>query len=243
MRVKVLVASAVAVVVGLCLASGVGPVVAVPVLAASLALMVRFLLAARTHRRFERELRARSETGDLAGVAVRLVPASDLVAVAGLHRPRIYCDPAAVARLTPEEQRAVALHEESHRRRRDPVHLIALSVVAPVVGRLPGGRRWIVRQRAAMEIAADRYALDAGAQRPAIASALLKLDSPRADAVAAGFSSAADLRLAALLDGPVAGTRRRLVWLAAVGFVAVCLAMWTGAPQGLAGVDCLFRWC
>lgn len=243
MQVKVLVASAVAVVAGLCLISGVGTAVAVPVLAASLVLVLRFLTAARTHRRFERELRARSEEGHLAGVAVRLVPASDLVAVAGLHRPTIYCDPAAIARLTAQEQRAVALHEESHRRRRDPIRLIALSVVAPVVGRLPGGRRWLLRQHAAIEIAADRYAIDAGVQRPAIASALLKLDSPRAGSAVAGFSTPADLRLAALLDGPVAGTRRRLVWLAAASFVAACLAMWTQAPQALAGVDCLFRWC
>ncbi len=243
MSVKVRAASAVAVVAALCLVSGVGTAVAIPVLAASLVLLAGFARTAWGHRRFERELRARSEAGYLAGVSVRLVPASDLVAVAGLHRPRIYCDPAAVAHLTAQEQRAVALHEESHRRRRDPMRLIALSVVEPVLGRLPRGRQWLVRQHAAMEIAADRYALQAGVQRAAIASALLKLDSAPAGAATAGFSTAADLRLAALLDLPVAGTGRRMVWLAAGVFVAACLVMWTSAPQALAGVDCLFRWC
>lgn len=158
-------------------------------------------VAARRHARLARDLQAFTRPAEVAGVAVRVGLLPTAAMVAGLWRPQIYCDADTLALLTGEERRALVLHEDGHRRGRDPLRLVALDALAVVLERLGAGR-WLQARKARREIAADRYALARGAERPAIASALLKLQ-PGEQATTVGFRSAAELRLRALLGEPV----------------------------------------
>lgn len=208
---------------------------------------VRLVVSAVAPLRLASTLRRVSEGGSVAGVAVRLVPATDVLAVAGLWRPAIFCDPSTLAPLTDAEQRAVLLHELGHLRRRDPARLLLLSVLSPAVGRTRFGAAWLQGRRASLEIAADRHALAAGAERAALASALLRVGASVQPAGAATFGPRAlDLRLAALLDGrPVA--HRRAGWLLGVATVVVvglCTAVLAANVPGLAdAVACVVGAC
>lgn len=185
-----------------------------------------FVRQAVRHRRLTRGLLAVTRPGDVQGIGVRLGPVHDAAFVAGLLRPRIFCDERLASSLSDDELRAVALHEQAHQVARDPLRLALLGVVAPVARRTPAGRSWLERQAARREIAADRAALSRGVSRAAIASALLKVG--RFDTVgAAGFAPAVDLRLRALLDDELPRSPRR--WgpvLAGLGLAAVlCLLL------------------
>lgn len=209
-------------------------------------LVVRMVVSAVTQRRLVSTLRRVSMPGSVAGVEVRLVPATGVVAVAGLWRPAIFCDPSMLAPLTKAERRAVVLHELGHLRRRDPARLLLLAALSPLVDRTRTGAGWLQRWRASLEIAADRHALAVGADRTALASALLRIGAPAQPAGAATFGPrAVDLRLAALLgDQPV--PRRWPRWLLGVGLavVGVCMMMVAADANGLAdGVACVVGWC
>ena len=143
----------------------------------------------------------------IEGTSVALVPGLGAALVAGLRRPQIYCADDLSERLDSEELRAVILHEHHHQLSRGPAQLVLISALAPILGRIEPGQAWIERERAKVEIAADAYALSAGASRQALASALLKLASSPGLSAAPGFSSAVDLRVRALL-GEATGIER-----------------------------------
>lgn len=208
---------------------------AIAVVAAAMAALATavFLRICVTHGWLTRELRARSTETEVAGTRLRLGPIGGSVFVAGLARPSIFCDETLLADLDDEEIGAVTLHERAHQLARDPLRTTAVAVVAPLLSRFDRGRAWLEGRAAAREIAADRYALAQGADRRAIASALLKV-APAGAAHASAFAPAAELRLRALLGDETDPSRPR-PWLAitvgaALG-TAVCLTMLLpGAP-------------
>lgn len=217
-----------ALLLGACL---VGIWVETPFLAAATAAMVaafviRLAVQARNHRRLARSLRRDSLRGTHEGVAVRWRALTAGALVAGLRDPQIYCDRGLADRLSDQELTAIVLHERHHQLRRDPLRLLLLSSIEPAVGRFQAGARWLTRQRAALEIAADRFVLEHGVSRSALARAILRVgDAPPVRYAAAGFSSAQELRLRALVDGQDArASCARSAWLslaASLGLVAV----------------------
>lgn len=144
--------------------------------------------------------------------------------VLGSFRPQIYVSDALVAVLDRAQLHAVLLHEEHHRRRRDPLRSVALEAWQRLFGWLPAVRWWLERRHADLEIAADDFALRHGASRAALASALLKCDAPSARP-AFGADATANMRVRRLVSAP--GQRREMTpgeWLApvllATGFAA-----------------------
>jgi Zn-dependent protease with chaperone function len=153
------------------------------------------------HRQLVRGLRSLSVPSRLAGLPVRTGDFGG-VFVAGLIRPTVFADRGLPDQLRPGELRAVLLHEQAHQRARDPARLLVLDLVAPVLRRWSWGHQWLARSTARREIDADRYALENGATKRDLASALLRLE-PVARAGVAGFTPAAELRLRALLGEAV----------------------------------------
>lgn len=197
--------------------------------------LVRLALAATAHVRLSRALHRNSDAGELGGVPVRYA-AGALPFVVGLLRPVIYCDRGIAARLTPRQQRAVALHELHHRRHRDPLRLQVLLAVAPVARLAPQLTAGLERNQARLEIAADRFALRHGASRADIAGALLALLGSPLAARAPGFTSAAELRLRALGgEAPAAGPARRRLLVGAIAALlsaaVVCLPLARNIPH------------
>ena len=180
---------------------------------------------AHRHSRLARELTHLARPAELAGVEVQQLEGLDAAFVAGIRRPRIYCAPDLAHRLTRHELRAVLLHERYHQLDRAPAKLVVLEALTPLLRTLQAGRAWLAQRYAALEIAADRHALDHGVSRTSLARALIKL-APAQPGLGIGFASAADLRLAALLDGDTPPTAAPAIWLAAPAAVAViCLVL------------------
>lgn len=195
------------------------------------AALARFALQAHRHQRIVAALRSRSAPVTVAGTRVRMAPIDNRALVVGLWRPDIYCGTELPSRLTHDELRAVTLHERAHQQARDPLRLLLLEMAAPLARLHRRGRAWMQRTLAGREIAADRFALDRGASRRALASALLKVD-PAPEGAQPGFAAAAELRIRALLTSePAVGWRPRWRWVAP-GLIAACgscLWMWPGA--------------
>lgn len=197
-----------------------------------------FVRQALRHRRLTRGLVAVTRPAELHGIGVRLGPVQDAAFVAGLTKPRIFCDDRLATTLSDVELHAVTLHEQAHQVARDPLRMTLLAVVAPVARRLPSGPAWLERQAASREISADRAALRHGASRAAIASALLKVGRLH-PAGATGFALAVDLRLEALLDGERTPPRRWGSTLAGLGLAAsACLLMSLHWSPSVLGVTC-----
>lgn len=210
-----------------------GAVVLVTMVAAAAVATIVFLRIATTHGWLARQLWRRSVEGEVAGTTVRRGDVGGSVFVAGLARPTIFCDDALVDQLADPELQAVTLHERAHQLARDPLRAAAVAAVAPLVGRFRHGQAWLERRAAHREIAADRYAVAEGADRGAIARALLKVP-PATTAHAAAFAPAVELRLRALLGDEVdiAPSRsRRALAIGAVIGIGVCLAMLHPAAQ------------
>lgn len=155
---------------------------------------------------FERRLAAVSSPGDVGGFSVRWVEA-DAPFVAGLLWPAIYWPVDFAEGLTARERSSVLLHEEHHRRHRAPRRLLLLGVLQSTVP-VPGIRAYVEWRRAQLEIDADQAALDAGATRSSLASALLKLSRAflAAPSSSAAFTAAADHRIRSLLGDPACST-------------------------------------
>lgn len=99
----------------------------------------------------------------------------------GLWRPRILLSAGLLARLAPDELRAVVLHERAHVQRRDPLRLLGWCMLDAACWWLPPG---LARARLRYELLADRAVIRAGA-RVALARALLNLlERPVSAAVA-----------------------------------------------------------
>lgn len=222
-----LVAATVTCGAGVVIGTTIGAVLAV--LAGLLAAVgaLAFLRVSAAHGRLIRQLRARSTQTEVAGTRLRLGAVGGSVFVAGLSRPTIFCDRRLLHDLDDDEISAVTLHERAHQRARDPLRSAAVAVIAPLLARRDRGRAWLEHRAAAREIAADRYALAHGADRRAIASALLKVPTVGA-AHAAAFAPAVELRLQALLGDEPARPRPgpwAAIAVGAVAGTAACLAM------------------
>lgn len=205
---------------------GVGPVRLMLGLsgAAGLFIALSVVWRAERHRRLAGLLERVAEPAVLGGVSVGIVDGIGPASVAGLRIPRIYCASDLATVLDPEELRAVLLHERHHQIEHTPSRLILLDGVGWPLRRSAVGRRWIARTRAQLEIAADRYALAAGATRADLASALLKLGDENAPFSVAGYSASSELRLRALLDDAPYMQPSHSPWIApAVALAAVLL--------------------
>ena len=195
--------------------------VALAILAAALALGV--LWQVRRHQRLAGLLERWATPAQLMNHDVAIVAGLPAPCVAGIVRPRIYCPPDLMERLAVPELCAVLLHERHHQLSHAPARLVILAALATIFGPLGAGRRWIERQRAAIEIAADRYALLAGARRPEVARAMIKLGPGLAGGSLPGYSSATELRLRHLLGEaePHRGLRYGLI----AGPLPACLVL------------------
>lgn len=171
-----------------------GAVVVTGVIAGGL-LTTSILWQTRHHRRLSTLLEDAASPAWLADHEVGLVPGLDAPYVAGLGRPRIYCPADLAERLSEPELRAVLLHERHHQLVHASARLVVLAALVPAIGHLEVGRRWVERRRAAIEISADEHALGAGAGRPDLARALLKLGSASLDLSLPSYASASELRL------------------------------------------------
>jgi predicted transcriptional regulator len=160
---------------------------------------VRAGLARRA--RSARRLRAMSRPTKIADVPVRTGTFRHGAFVAGVLRPRIYCDERLAAELPPDQLRGVMLHELAHQRARDPLRLVLLEVVAPLLRPFPTGRAWLAWATAQPEIRADEHALAHGVSRSNLAAALLAMGRHGRPHLA-GFVTAIDLRLQVLLGEP-----------------------------------------
>jgi Zn-dependent protease with chaperone function len=103
---------------------------------------------------------------------------------AGYLRPQIYLSRAAREQLEPAELRAVLAHELHHRRRRDPLRLLAARVLADALFFIPILRRISERYAALGELAADEAAVEDLGGRGPLASALLKFSGSSAQPAA-----------------------------------------------------------
>jgi beta-lactamase regulating signal transducer with metallopeptidase domain len=179
------------------------------------------------HTRFVRSLRRFAGDGELAGVWVQSVPGV-VPFVAGILRPRIYCDPQMSSGLTAPQQRAVLLHEQHHQRRRDPLRLLLSGAFRPFAMLSPSLAAHLHAREVAREIAADRYAIRNGTSRADVAGALaavLRLDGTT---LAPGFTSVVEARIEALAgqEPPRPGTWRTwrtTQYVVATGLVVVCI--------------------
>lgn len=181
---------------------------------------------AHRHHRLSRQLHAMGRPTQVAGIEVRELPGTTGAFVAGLRRPQIFCSPVLHAELNDDELRAVLLHERFHQLDLAPVKLVVLEALAPALNLISAGRAWLARRLASLEIAADRYAVQEGSSRGALARALFKLGPSRPAAIGIGFASATDLRIRALLgeesEGQPAGS---VVWLVPAMVAAVCVLL------------------
>lgn len=188
-----------------CLGGSVGSIGDLFGMAATMGAMVGGLLGISTvwqvrhHRRLAVLLDQAASPAWLADHEVGLVPGLAAPCVAGLSRSRIYCPADLAEHLSEPELRAVLLHERHHQLVHAPARLVVLAALAPALGRLETGRRWAERRRAAIEIAADDHALGAGAGRPELTRALLKLNSASLDTGLSSYASASELRLRHLM--------------------------------------------
>ena len=174
------------------------------------------------HHRLSQRLRAISRLGVIGEIEIRELAGSPGAFVAGLWRPHIFCSPQLSCDLRPDELRAVLLHERYHQLDRAPAKLVALEALAPALGLARSGRAWLAQRVAALEIAADRHAVEQGSSRGALARALIKLAPMQAGGVGIGFASATDLRLKALIDEQPAQQRDLdLGWVLAPALIAI----------------------
>ena len=164
-------------------------------------------MQAIAHHHLAEMLRRVARPAVVAGQAVGLVPGVGAAVVAGLRSPRIYCSEDLIDTLTDEELAAVLLHERHHALAHAPARLVVLAGLGRILGRTQAGAAWIDVQRSRIEIAADAHAIACGATRPALARAILKLSAASPILTLAGFASATDLRIRALVDEAPGGSR------------------------------------
>ncbi len=185
-----------------------------------------------------RALARTSYDASFAGVSYRVIDAAGREAfVAGALRPVVFVGLAAVETLEDRELRAVLWHEEHHRRTLAPLQGAALGAWLRLLGRWRPIRRYLVERLALLEITADACALDRGASRSSVASALFKLDPALAGPAGTEFGGAGDQRIRALV-GPQERARSRLAGPIEWAPVCFLLAMLIGCR--VAGVDAPF---
>lgn len=187
---------------------------------------VLIALEAVAHHRLARLLRRTALPAVIGDQAIGLVPSVSAAVVAGLRQPRIYCSEDLLERLTEDELAGVLLHERHHAQTHAPAKLVVLAALARLVGRTSAGAAWIESERSRIEIAADDDAIANGTPRPTLARAIMKMAQASPTLTLAGFASASDTRLRALLgEAPTAPrSHRSLVPMTILGAVAVVVA-------------------
>jgi Zn-dependent protease with chaperone function len=187
----------------------------------------------RASRRYLGKLPLRPEPTTVEGVRCHTIAAPDPQAFcAGFLRPRIYLSDGAREQLGADELRAVLVHEDHHRSRRDPLRLLAARIAADALFFVPILRRIAERYAALGELAADAAAVKALRGRGPLASALLKFSEPGLHP--ATVVSIAPERVDHLLGDPAVGRwtlppsplGRSALALAALAVVSVSL--WAG---------------
>jgi len=183
-----------------------------------------------------RALTAASGEAAVAGLPCRLIEAGPHDAfVVGALSPTIYVGAGYAASLDEDELRAVMLHEEHHRRTRAPLRAAALESWRRLARPSRSVQGFVTARLAELEVAADAFAIDRGADPGALASALLK--SERGSSRAAAFSGAADLRIAALVGAargePARPTRLPVEWLPLPLIGVVLMACHVGIALGV----------
>jgi Zn-dependent protease with chaperone function len=171
----------------------------------------------RVHRLFARAIPI---VGPLPGHPHVMVIADSVPQAfcAGFLRPRIYVSQGALDLLEPDELAAVLLHEQHHRRARDPLRIACAGILSQALFFLPALRPLGERYSELAEQRADDAAVAAaGGERQALASALLAFD----ETAPAGSAGISPERVDALLG--VAG-RKRLP-LALIAISAALLAL------------------
>jgi Zn-dependent protease with chaperone function len=149
----------------------------------------------------------------------------------GVLRPSVVIESAAAAALSDAALEAVLMHEEAHRRHRDPLRRALRQAVVDVGYRSGALRWWSDRAVVREELHADAWA-ERRVGAPALASALLSLAQTSDITSVPAFGDAADARVTRLLGErprlprPPAGALLRS-GLAAVGAlaIAVCAAL------------------
>lgn len=133
----------------------------------------------RASRRYIDTLAVRPIPLAVEGVGCHLIASAEPQAFcAGFLRPRIYLSEGARDQLEADELRAVLAHEEHHRRRRDPLRLLAARIAGDAFFFVPILRRIAERYAALGELAADEAAVKALRGHGPLASALLKFSEP-----------------------------------------------------------------
>jgi hypothetical protein len=134
----------------------------------------------RRQRAFLRALPLRGATV-LHCYPVRLFPGGPLdVFCAGLLRPAVYVSEQMLRETSSCELRAILLHEDHHRRRRDPLRLLLARVVSDAFRPLPPLASLADRQRALSDLAADAAAVRALGSAQPLAAALVRFDADAA---------------------------------------------------------------
>lgn len=169
-----------------------------------------------------RELTGAAVTRSISGVECRIVPGGRPRAfVAGVGRPSVFVTTGALEALTPDELRAVVLHEAHHARTLAPVRAALVDAWRGAGHCVPWLGAMLAARLAAIEIDADRFALFGGVERRHLASALVKLETW---AGSVGFTGGGDGRLRALLGEATLPTRTAPVeWLPLLVVVALAV--------------------
>ena len=148
--------------------------------------------------RFRRGVRV-SDRVRVGGRVVQVV--ADPVArafCAGWMRPRVYVSQGAIDELEADELRAVVAHEDHHARRRDPLRLLVIAVLADALFFMPVMRRLRERYAQLAELDADEAARRAVGAQP-LAAALMRFGETTVPGVVVGI---APERVDALLGQP-----------------------------------------
>lgn len=176
------------------------------------------------HRRVLRRLRG-ADVRRLHGVDVHVL-GDDVPRAfcAGLLRPRVAISTGALAALSPDERRAVLLHEAHHAARRDPLRRAAMGALADALLVVPGMRTLGQGQSALCELTADARAVRAGGAVRDLASALVTLSEHRAAAPGGIAPERVDHLMGRLPRRPT-----RHSTLVALGVAVVVLAASLGA--------------
>ncbi len=116
-----------------------------------------------------------ARTADRTGVRPRvyMLDGVDAAVCAGLRRPTVVFSPAFLRGLAPDEVHAVVLHEVAHFQAWDGTRNALLGFVAGL-SLIPGSSRMLRGYALDRELAADRRAVEHGADPLALASALVK---------------------------------------------------------------------
>jgi Zn-dependent protease with chaperone function len=167
-----------------------------------------------------------------------------VMALAGVLRPRLLITRPVLAALTGEELRAGIAHELGHWRAYDNLKRLVMQAAPDLLPATASARAIERRWAAASEHVADRAAGDTGAERCALASALVKVArmTPPASSIAMPISTLVDggditSRVRRLLDdAPVARAGRSMRWISFVLAAAALAAAYAPLLRLVHGV-------